>query len=210
MRYLPRSHWGSYPRPITGCCPRCCASSVRAPGVRLQLTEAMSDVQIEELVAGRIDAGLVISPLPPRYAASLEYVPVAREALMVAMPVSESFPEDTAVDLRRLAHASLVVFPRHLAPGLYDIMDCYGAAGLTPRIGQETIQMQTIVSLVSAGMGVALVPESLRHLRRTGVVYRPLLDVAPVVETGLVWRTEEVSPALAGFIEIVRTRAATL
>ena len=62
--------WRSCRRRITGCCRRCCAISARAiRGVRLQLTEATSDVQIEELVAGRIDAGLVIPPLPPRHAA---------------------------------------------------------------------------------------------------------------------------------------------
>ena len=155
----------------------------RYPGVRLQLTEATSDVQIEELVAGRIDAGLVIPPLPPRHATSLSYVAVAREPLVIAMSADAALQlgqgadewADTPVDLHDLAAAPLVVFPRRLAPGLYDIiMGCYGAAGLTPRIGQEAIQMQTIVSLVSAGMGVALVPHSLRHLRRTGVVYRPL------------------------------------
>ena len=78
--------------------------------------------------------------------------------------------------------------------------------------------MQTIVSLVSAGMGVALVPQSLRHLRRTGVVYRPLSesgslpgsDAGPFVETGLVWRAAEVSPVLAGFIDIVRAYGATM
>jgi DNA-binding transcriptional LysR family regulator len=188
----------------------------RYPGVRLQLTEATSDVQIEELVAGRIDAGLVIPPLPPRHAMSLEYLPVAREPLVIAMSVDQAHQmgqgaaewSDRPVDLHELVSMPLVVFPRRLAPGLYDIiMGCYGAAGLTPRIGQEAIQMQTIVSLVSAGMGVALVPQSLRHLRRTGVVYRPLLDAGPVVETGLVWRAAEVSPVLAGFIEIVRSRA---
>jgi DNA-binding transcriptional LysR family regulator len=67
--------------------------------------------------------------------------------------------------------------------------------------------MQTIVSLVSAGMGVALVPQSLRNLRRTGVVYRPLTEAVPAIETGLVWRTQAVSPVLAGFIEIARAHA---
>jgi DNA-binding transcriptional LysR family regulator len=194
----------------------------RFSGVRLQLTEATSDVQIEELVAGRIDAGLVIPPLPPRHAMSLSYLPVAREPLVVAMSAEQSralgTDERRAVALDEVAGAPLVVFPRRFAPGLHDIiMGCYGAAGLTPRIGQEAIQMQTIVSLVSAGLGVALVPESLRHLQRTGVVYRPLrpasvIDAAntadAVVETGLVWRAAEVSPVLAGFIEIVRSWAA--
>ncbi|CAB3776676.1 HTH-type transcriptional regulator BenM [Paraburkholderia caffeinitolerans] len=209
----------------------------RHPRVRLQLAEATSDVQIDELVAGRIDAGLVIAPLPPRHAAQLAYLPVAREPLVVAMPaelaartgsprgldelateLATELPTElaaqgwceTPVSLADLADIPLVVFPRHLAPGFYDtIMDCYGAAGLAPRVGQEAIQMQTIVSLVSAGMGIALVPQSLRHLRRTGVVYRPLAEAAPTIETGLVWRAEEVSPVLAAFIEIVRAHAAT-
>ncbi|EXJ02429.1 LysR substrate-binding domain-containing protein [Burkholderia pseudomallei] len=202
----------------------------RYPHVRLQLAEATSDVQIEELVAGRIDAGLVIPPVPPRHAASLSYLPVLREPLVVAMPaeaaevaevaeVAEAAEAaeaanaadaaaDAPVRIADIASLPLVIFPRRLAPGFYDIITgCYGAAGVTPRIGQEAIQMQTIVSLVSAGMGVALVPQSLRNLRRTGVVYRALADPAPVVETGLVWRTDDVSPVLAGFIDVVRGAA---
>jgi DNA-binding transcriptional LysR family regulator len=202
----------------------------RHPRVRLQLTEATSDVQIDELVAGRIDAGLVIAPLPPRHAAQLSWLPIAREPLVIAMS-SEMAARvegrrgddggdgasvraewlDVPISLRDVADAPLVIFPRRLAPGFYDIiMDCYGVAGLTPRIGQEAIQMQTIVSLVSAGMGVALVPQSLRNLRRTGVVYRPLRESVPAIETGLVWRTAQVSPVLAGFIGIVRAHAATV
>ncbi|APA85539.1 LysR family transcriptional regulator [Paraburkholderia sprentiae WSM5005] len=200
----------------------------RHPRVRLELTEATSDVQVEELVAGRIDAGLVIAPLPSRHAARLSWLPIAREPLVIAMSTEmaqrvqggmnangneDAAAEwlDTPVSLRDLADAPLVIFPRRLAPGFYDIiMDCYGVAGLAPRIGQEAIQMQTIVSLVSAGMGVALVPQSLRNLRRTGVVYRPLSESVPAIETGLVWRTDEVSPVLAGFIDIVRAHAASV
>ncbi|KVO00793.1 LysR family transcriptional regulator [Burkholderia ubonensis] len=187
------------------------AFGARYPQVRLQLEEATSDVQIEELAAGRIDAGLIIPPVPPRHAAELSYLPVVREPLVLAMPAAAApadAPEDVPVRLADVAALPLVIFPRRLAPGFYDIITgCYGAAGATPRIGQEAIQMQTIVSLVSAGMGVALVPQSLRNLRRTGVVYRPLADGAPVVETGLVWRTGDVSPVLAGFIDIVRAQA---
>ncbi|WP_341312953.1 LysR family transcriptional regulator [Paraburkholderia sp. IMGN_8] len=194
----------------------------RHPRVRLELTEATSDVQVDELVAGRIDAGLVIAPLPSRHATQLSWLPIAREPLVIAMSsdmaarvggAAEARAEwlDTPISLRDVADAPLVIFPRRLAPGFYDIiMDCYGVAGLAPRVGQEAIQMQTIVSLVSAGMGVALVPQSLRNLRRTGVVYRPLSESVPAIETGLVWRTAEVSPVLAGFIEIVRAHAATV
>ena len=199
---------------------------VRHPRVRLELSEATSDVQMDELVAGRLDAGLVIAPLPSRYAARLAWLPIAREPLVIAMSIDTAQrlssagglsgdPHaawlDTPVSLRDVADVPLVIFPRRLAPGFYDIiMDCYGVAGLVPQVGQEAIQMQTIVSLVSAGMGVALVPQSLRNLRRTGVVYRPLAESVPAIETGLVWRADEVSPVLAGFIEVARAHAATL
>ncbi|MCF2133037.1 MULTISPECIES: LysR family transcriptional regulator [Mycetohabitans] len=185
----------------------------RFPRVRLQLLEATSDVQIDELVAGRIDAGIVIPPIPPRHAAALSYLPIAREPLIVALSCELAQALDTAynqaeIELAQFADVPLVIFPRRLAPAFYDIiMGCYKAAGIVPRIGQEAIQMQTIVSLVSAGMGVALVPQSLRNLRRTGVVYRALRGALPVVETGLVWRTGDVSPVLAGFIDVVRAHA---
>ena len=94
------------------------------------------------------------------------------------------------------------------APALFDIITGYHAAhggrpedaGAATRIGQEAIQMQTIVSLVSAEMGVALVPASLCNLQRTGVVYLELAAPSPVIETGLVWRRDAASPVLPWFV----------
>ncbi|HTJ95454.1 MAG TPA: LysR family transcriptional regulator [Pararobbsia sp.] len=200
------------------------AFTERYPGVRLQLVESTSDIQVEELVAGRIDAGLMIPPVPPRHAGRLRYEPLIREPLVVAMSGDTAawldarlcaqphrVPNDDAVPLAALADVPLVVFPRRLAPAFYDIiMDSYARAGLAPRVGQEAIQMQTIVSLVSAGMGVALVPRSLCNLRRTGVVYRPLRDAQPVVETGLLWRADDESPVLAGFVDVAKAWRASI
>ncbi len=186
--------------------------STRYPGVRLQLTEATSDVQFDDLWAGRIDAGLIIPPVPTRFAGQLAYLPIASEPLVVAMSEAQAArlgggPDD-AVALREIAQSPLIVFPRRLAPAFYDIiMDCFASARIVPRIGQEAIQMQTIVSLVSAGMGVALVPQSLCNLRRTGVIYRPLAGALPAVQTGLVWRNAQAGPVLQGFIATARAYA---
>ena len=65
---------------------------------------------------------------------------------------------------------------------------------------QRAIQMQTIISLVSAEMGMALVPASLRNLARTGVRYLPLADEAPVLETGLAWRGAVEAPTLRALV----------
>ncbi|MBF3851081.1 LysR family transcriptional regulator, partial [Burkholderia pseudomallei] len=85
------------------------------------------------------DAGLVIPPVPPRHAASLSYLPVLREPLVVAMPAEAADAADAAADapvrIADIASLPLVIFPRRLAPGFYDIITgCYGAAGVTPRI----------------------------------------------------------------------------
>lgn len=179
------------------------------PKVRLQLTEATTDIQLDSLLAGHLDVGLLIGPLAPSHRVRLAYRPLVREPLVLALPEERAGDFGEApIAFDTIADLPLIVFPRRLAPVFYDIITgCYEAAGRIPRIAQEAIQMQTIVSLVSAGMGVALVPRSLRNLKRTGVVYRPLVD-APLVETGLAWRVDDVGPVLQRFIEITANEVA--
>lgn len=96
--------------------------TARYSAVRLQLVEATSDVQVEEIVAGPISAGLVIPPLPPRHAMALSYLPVAREPLVIAMSnaiavrLRQSSDEWalSSVSLREFAEEPLVVFPRFM------------------------------------------------------------------------------------------------
>ncbi len=69
--------------------------------------------------------------------------------------------------------------------------------------------MQTVVSLVSAEMGVALIPRSLQNLQRTGVIYKPLKDISPMSEIHLAWRRNDKLPALQLFLQLARDIAAT-
>jgi DNA-binding transcriptional LysR family regulator len=100
----------------------------------------------------------------------------------------------------------LVIFPRPILPSLYDaIVALYHAEGRVPVVAQEAIQMQTIVNLVSADLGLAWVPASVQQFQRPGVVYRKLggkAALAPVCETSLVWGAA-VPPALARWIDFV-------
>jgi DNA-binding transcriptional LysR family regulator len=179
--------------------------SERYPGVQLSLQEATSDVQIDELLRGRIDAGLLIPPLPERARAALDYMKVLDEPLILCAPAG-LLRKKGPVALRNLPPLPLIIFPREISPALHDaILSCFRAAGITPAIGQQAIQMQTIVSLVSAGMGLALVPQSVSNLMRPGVEYRALADPTPLVETGIAWRRDNASPVLKGFLELLRT-----
>lgn len=175
------------------------------PDVQLVLREATSDVQTEELLDGRIDAGFVIPPLPGQAGTTLSYMKVLEEPLILCAPAGlDALKGSGPVRLRDLPPLPLVIFPRAAAPALHDaILSCFRAAGVTPVIGQEALQMQTIVSLVSGGMGLALVPQSVSNLMRAGVEYRALVDPTPLAETGLAWRRDNASPVLRGFLDLL-------
>ncbi|WP_332853175.1 LysR family transcriptional regulator [Duganella sp. S19_KUP01_CR8] len=174
------------------------------PQVQITLQEATSDLQLDDLLNNRIDAGLLIPPLPDKAKLVLDYLPVLSEPLVLALPAG-LLKKQGKLALASLPPLPLIVFPRAISPALYDaILSVFRDAGITPEIGQQAIQMQTIVSLVSAGMGMALVPQSVSNLMRTGVEYRALRDATPLVETGLAWRRDNASPVLRGFLELLR------
>ncbi|WP_027997779.1 LysR family transcriptional regulator [Sinorhizobium arboris] len=180
------------------------------PDVKVNLQEMTSDLQIEALLQGDIDAGLII-PAHATLDASLAYLPLLREPLVAAIP--EAWLDEGRLacaegklKLSEIADKPLVIFPHRSAPAFHDIITSYFVkAGLRPKFGQEAIQMQTIVSLVSSGIGVALVPETLRRLGRSGIRYVPLEGDPPVIETGLVWRNEDPSPAANMFVNLAKS-----
>lgn len=178
------------------------------PGVEIDLREATTDVQLDDLMQGRIDVGLLIPPIPDKAKSQLDYLPVLSEPLILAAPKGlKALRGKQSVALQALVELPLIIFPRRIAPAFHDaILACYRDAGLTPHIGQEAIQMQTIIGLVSAGMGIALVPQSVSNLKRPGVDYKPLANKTPLVETGLAWRRDNASPVLNAFLELLRKK----
>jgi DNA-binding transcriptional LysR family regulator len=185
----------------------------RWPQVALELIEATGDVQLELLARGEVDAGMVLHS-PGLQAPGLAHARIASEPFVVALPESHPLAARDHPGLAALLAEPLVIFPRRILPTLHDaIFALYHAAGRAPQVAQEAIQMQTIVNLVSAGLGLAWVPQSVRQFQRPGVVYRsPRASrgrVVPACETSLVWRADAVTPALAHFIEFARTQAAS-
>jgi len=178
----------------------------RFPLVNLTLRESTTDVQIRDLAAGRIDVGFV---LPPINDPSLESISILREPLIAALPEKHPLAHKPGkLALEKLKDAPFILFPRPYAPGLYDdIVSCCKAAGFSPRVEQEAIQMQTIVSLVSAELGVALIPASLTNLQRTGVTYKFLKGGSPLIEVHLVWRRGDDLPALRVFVDVASQTA---
>jgi DNA-binding transcriptional LysR family regulator len=172
------------------------------PTVSLELHELTTDEQLRWLQAGKIDVGFLRLPVEEDIFA---FEIVFQESLIVALPETHPFANQSSVSLRSLSNEPFILFPRLLAPGLYDlIISLCQQADFSPTITQEAIQMQTIVSLVAGGMGVAIVPESLQNLQRTGVVYKSLQEPTPQVAIVMIWRRKDTSPTVQKFLEIVR------
>ena len=173
------------------------------PDVVLALREATLDVQLDAFSSGEIDVGFVLhakGAVPP----GLQAWRALREPLVMALPDRHPLAAQRSLSFNRISAEPLVVFPRAIAPSLFDaIVGHYRHCGVTPQISQEANQMQTIVNLVSAGMGVAWVPSSLMQLQRPGVVYRALSDAPLSCDTSLVWR-EGSSPVVKRFVDHVQ------
>jgi DNA-binding transcriptional LysR family regulator len=171
------------------------------PEVQLQLREATLDVQLEAFEADEIDAGFVLHA-PAAAPAGFAAWTALREPLVLAL--SEAQAPVRALRLAEVLAQPLVIFPRAISPSLFDaVIEFYRGHGVTPRIAQEAIQMQTIVNLVSVGMGVAWVPESVTQLRRPGVVYRRVPSAGLSSETSLIWR-DPAPPVVQRFVSHVQ------
>ena len=176
--------------------------------VTIELQEATTDVQLEALEKGNLDAGFMIPPVAEKLLHLIHYRKVLTEPLMLAAP-ENLFSDQASVRLENCHEQPLILFPRKIAPALHDaILGYFHHAGLTPEIGQEAIQMQTIIGLVSAGMGIALVPQSVSNLQRPGVVYHPLPAGAPLVEIGVAWRKDNPSAVLQAFLHLLQNEYA--
>ena len=172
------------------------------PDVALELTELTSMQQVQALQNQEIDVGFVRSV---EFDETVHYEPVSSERLVVALPEEHELALETQIAITSLEPEPFIIFPRRLGPNFYDqiIGLCQGAS-FSPKIAQEAVQMQTIVSLVAGGLGIALVPEAVQNLERTGVAYRPLEGPSPKVNLFLIWRREHRSAPLRSFVEVLR------
>ena len=174
----------------------------RFPQVELELEEMTTSVQVQALQDHQIHLGLMIPPVPD---ATLTLELILQEPFVVILPETHSLATQPELALRALANESFILVSRHLEPGYYDqCISLFQQAGFSPKVIQKASQKQTILGLVSAGMGVSLAPASIRNIRRTGVLYTTLITPMSEVELAAVWRQDEPSPILQKFLEVIR------
>lgn len=177
-----------------------------APNVRLQLREMYTEPQFAALLADQIDVGFVRDE--PRHdtdARALRLDVIDREPLLLALPTDHPLAGRQSLQLGEVAGEAFVVQPRELAATLYDrLVQLAAKADFHPLIRQQAQQLNGLIALVAAGMGLALVPASMQAVRLAGVSYVPLEDPDAYFLLALASRKDNPSPMLAQFLDTAR------
>jgi len=178
------------------------------PGVRLVLHELRPDQQVQELRTGALDCGCFYLPMgdePPFGDTGLASVPISQEPLVAALPSDHPLVARHRLPVASLAGEPFVMVAGHRGSGLRDaVIEQCRRGGVVPEVVQEAALIQTIAGLVASGVGVALVPASVRRLQQAGVAYRPLQERPVEVRMGLVWLQESTSSVIKGFVTVAR------
>lgn len=171
--------------------------------VDLFLTELNTSHQIEALRDGRIQVGFLRLPRGiEREGVTVE--PVFREPLLAALPWNHPLRKKTSIPLRLLAKDSFIMIPRERGPGFFDnIIALCQKEGFSPSVVLEASQFHTVIGLVAAGIGIAVVPASMERSRIEGVVFRKIAGKAETV-LSMAWIAGNESLVLRNFIEVAR------
>lgn len=169
------------------------------PDVELQLRELGPDALLRGVHDRSLNVALLYLPVPDPDMAT---IPVATEQLLLALPGGHPAAGGGPVALTDVAREPFVLPEQHDLPGLHaEITALFADAGVAPRIAQQGVwMMQTVLGLVAAGIGLAVVPSSAAALRREGVTLRPVRGTTRSVTLAAVHPRRAVTPLLAGFL----------
>ncbi|WP_267715988.1 LysR substrate-binding domain-containing protein [Streptomyces sp. CoH17] len=173
------------------------------PGVDLVLRERVSGTQMEELRSGELDLGLIRPPVP---GIGLDHRPLHREALLAAIPAGHPLAApDRTPHVRDLDGEPFIMYSPAEASYFYEVLvGVFRSAGVAPRYVHHLSQVHTILALVRAGLGLALVPKAATALGLDGVVLRPVVGIeGEPVELVVAWRTNDGNPALHAVRDLV-------
>lgn len=172
------------------------------PEVKLLLREMVSGEQIEALITNRIDIGLLRPPLRrPEFNSQL----VLKERFMVCSPASAPAERQPRI-LSDFDGLPVIMYAPDAARYFHDLLaGLFARSGAAPRHVQHVAQIHSIMTLVSAGLGYALVPEAASKLHPEGVTFSALEDVEPLVELHVAWLKGNQNPAIGRFLDVIRS-----
>lgn len=173
------------------------------PKLDVTLREMVTDEQVEALITGRIDVGLL---RPPLNRTEFEKMAVLSEPLVAALPSGDPRLEKSVLTLADFDRTPMIMYAPEGAWYFHNMLTTmFDEADVRPQAVQHMSQIHSMLALVHAGLGAALVPEAATRLRFDDVFFRPVqTSPAEPVELYLVWRKDSDNPALKPLLELSR------
>jgi DNA-binding transcriptional LysR family regulator len=170
------------------------------PDVTFNLKEVLSNDLTEQVLNARIDAAIMFPGLALK---GLSSRTILTEPLCVALSRTHPLARSRRLKIEQLAAETFVMAAAEVAPTLHaSIVGHCRAGDFEPNIGFEVQLQQTVLSLVNEGVGIALVPESMRRAQLADLIFKPLVD-APMMSQVLVWSVANRNPCLGTFLDLV-------
>ncbi|MBO1267998.1 LysR substrate-binding domain-containing protein [Arthrobacter cavernae] len=174
------------------------AARRQLPGLRITVQGEMLTPQMETaLEEGRLDVAVL---RPPVRSSEVELKLLEQDELVAALPADSELAEKGTLDIRELAKQDFIGYPTHSAVNTI-FVDACRRAGFQPRIVQEAKETSTLLSLVAAGMGIALVPMTSRMFTFQGVAFRQLRNPPPV-DLAVAWNRNNRTPLIDNFLTL--------
>jgi DNA-binding transcriptional LysR family regulator len=174
------------------------SASRSLPGLRITVQGEMLTPQMEtDLEEGRLDVAVL---RPPIRSQTIAHKLLEQDQLVAALPADSPLAEKGTLEIADLALQNFIGYPSYsVVNGIF--LDACRKAGFQPRLVQEAKETSTLLSLVSAGMGIALVPMTSRMFSFQGVVFRPLRNPPPV-DLAVAWNRNNESPLMQSFLTL--------
>jgi len=183
------------------------ACLARLPEVDLSLKEMVSGDQMEALASGQIDVGLLRPPIARPELATRR---VVAEPLLAAIPDNHPLAALEIVSIRDLADQPFIMYSPNESRYFHDLLVAqFSRSNILPRYVQHLSQIHSVLAMVRAGLGLAIVPAAASSLRIADVTLRPLkLRMQASVELFMAWRRDHDNPLLPALLEIADGLAA--
>ena len=177
----------------------------RLPNMQFRLRSADACTQVALLLDGTIQAGVVESPLN---AQGLHTQAICREELVMALPVHHRLSGCPEIHCTDLIDEPFIFMRREAHPDLYDhLLDTFRRAGFSPKVAYEIASPGELLDLVSGGVGVGLVKQTIaERLQPSGVVYRHFANRQFFVETGVAHLRNGRSPGADALVSLLQAK----
>lgn len=179
----------------------------RRPEVRLELQELSTEAQLPA-VGDDVDVSITRDTDPQH---GVELTPLVDEPLLATVHDGHRLAEREVADLAEFAAEPFVLFPREHVPMVYDhLIAVCRLAGFRPREGAQALQYATMLGVVAAGYGVAVVPAAVRVVGSAHVRYLPLRDPHATSRLAIAVSVERPDPLAIMFRDLARDLAPSI